>query len=136
MNRTGLLLTLVACAALVAACAEAGAGTTADEERSWAPQTLTGSGPSSTVGFYVGASTWEACFKMLSWDTLSDGSDIGVLYATVRDEDGQSRVASLAGDAERAATREGCTVVRSDPGRYYFDINTGPNMRWQVTASP
>lgn len=136
MNRTTLLLVVLVCAALMTACAEAGAGSSSSEERSWPPQTFTGSGPSSTAGFQVNSTTWEACFKMLSWATLSDGGDIGVLYATVYNEDGRRSAARLAGDAERADTREGCTVVRGEPGRYYFDINTGPSMRWQVTASP
>ena len=101
---------------------------------SWA-QGFSGTGPTSTPSFQARSSTWQVCFAMTSWATLSDGTPIGVIFVNVRRESDGGRVGELAGDAAQSASRTGCTTIRDGPGRYYFDINTGAGAGWwSVTA--
>lgn len=99
-----------------------------------APVSFEGSGPSSTRSFHAPSDTWRVCFEMTDWATLSDGRPIGYLSVTVRTEESQRSVGRLAGDAKSAASRSGCTTVRAEPGRYYFDVNAGAGLGWVVTA--
>lgn len=103
--------------------------------RTWTPVTINGFGDQNTRSFDIPTGEWELCLELTAWDTLSNGTPIGIAYVDVeRESDGRS-VASLSADAGVAGSRSGCTVVRSQ-GRHYFEVIASSTVGWKVTARP
>lgn len=93
----------------------------------WSPFSLTGNGARDTESFYVGAREWRLCGTIRDADLTRPSP----LYLRVYNEEGRS-IANTSFEGRNGDSA--CSVVRSEPGRFYIGVNAG--IGWMVEAKP